>query len=240
MSVTLNVTAAGRTHVGLVRRRNEDRMHIGQALFAVADGLGGHIAGDVASATVIEALRPYDTLVAPADLARSLAQAVQAANTALRRRIAAEPELAGMGTTLVAMLWSGTYAALANVGDSRAYLLRRTEGEPNLTVQITEDHTYGHLLAEAATVPNLPDRLSRFLDGRADGRSADMTVWASRPGDRLLLCSDGLSSYVPHQLVHAALAAPGPAEKAANQLVQHALDHGGPDNVTVIVIDTAA
>jgi protein phosphatase len=234
---TISVEAAGRTHVGLVRRRNEDSMYLGRSLFAVADGLGGHVAGDVASATAIEALPPYDHPVDPAELPAKLGRAVRAANEALRQKIEAEPQSAGMGTTLVALLWSGTAAVLANVGDSRAYLLRDGGLDDGGTVQITEDHTYGHLVADAASVPNLPERLVRWLDGRVDGRSPDLSIWDLRPGDRFLLCSDGLSSFVPLDLIDATLRSSSDPNKAADRLITLAVDHGGADNVTVIVID---
>jgi protein phosphatase len=240
--MTLAVEAATRTHIGLVRRRNEDCAYAGRWLLAVADGLGGHVAGDLASSTVIEVLRHHDVEVDPADLPTVLGQAIYQANEALRHRIDAAPELAGMGTTLVALLWSASTAVLANVGDSRAYMLRKAnshEGaEPQMT-QITEDHTYGNLVADAADVPNLPERITRFLDGRTDGRSPDLTVRKLHPGDRLLLCSDGLSAVVPPDLVKGALASPsGPAE-VADRLIALALDHGGPDNITVIVLDVS-
>jgi PPM family protein phosphatase len=237
---TLSVRAAGRTNVGLVRQRNEDSLYVGHSLFAVADGLGGHIAGDIASATVIDALQPHDRLVNPTDLPAVLGRAVSTANEALRRTIGAKPDLAGMGTTLVAMLWSGTAAVLANVGDSRAYLLRTSSSGQQQTSRITEDHTYEHLVADAASVPNLPERLSRFLDGRTDGRSSDLTPRTLRPGDRFLLCSDGLSSYVPHDLIHDALSSLSSPDDTADRLVELAIGHGGHDNVTVIVIDIQA
>src|SRR3954447_8430143 len=101
MTLTLSIEAAGRTHVGLVRRRNEDTLYLGRSLVAVADGLGGHVAGDVASTTAVGALRSHDQLVEPRDLVATLGRAVDAANRALRRRIEAEPDLVGMGTTLV-------------------------------------------------------------------------------------------------------------------------------------------
>ncbi|WP_181549265.1 PP2C family protein-serine/threonine phosphatase [Micromonospora noduli] len=235
--MTLSLQAAGGSDVGLVRRRNEDAIYLGQNLFAIADGLGGHIAGDVASTTAINALSSHDQLVDPATLATTLGRAVRAANDALSQRIKAEPGLAGMGTTLVAMLRSGGTAVLANVGDSRAYLLRSSTREVGKTSQITEDHTYEHLIADAGTVPNLPERLSRFIDGRPDGRSPDITTWHLSPGDRFLLCSDGLSTYVEHHLIHAALSAGGTPSQAVDHLINSAIDHGAPDNVTVIVLD---
>jgi serine/threonine protein phosphatase PrpC len=232
------IAVAGATNVGLVRRRNEDALYVGSALVAVADGLGGHVAGDVASSTAIEALKPYDQHTEPSLLANTLARAIHTVNSALHARIVAEPALAGMGTTLVAMLWSGRTAALANLGDSRAYLLRTPAIGPAATTQITEDHTYQHVVAEASIIPTLPERLARFLDGRVDGRSPDITVRIFEPGDRLLLCSDGLSSYVPHDAIHEGLShrdhSPG---DVAERLVSLALEQGGPDNVTVAVID---
>jgi protein phosphatase len=104
-------------------------------------------------------------------------------------------------------------------------------------VQISEDHTYRNLVSAADTVPSLPEKLTRFLDGRKDGRSPDLTTLQLHPGDRLLLCSDGLSSYVSPDAIRAALASRNDSEEVANRLVALALDHGGDDNVTVIVID---
>jgi protein phosphatase len=236
MTSTVSVEAAGRTHIGLVRRRNEDSLYVGRSLFVVADGLGGHPSGDIASAAAIAAMPPYDHPADPADLPTSLGRAVRAANEAIRQKIEADPQLAGMGTTLVALLRSGASAVLANVGDSRAYLLREG-GSDGGTVQITEDHTYGHLVSDAASVPNLGEKLSRWLDGRPDGRSPDLTTWDLRPGDRFMLCSDGLSSYVPFDLIDATLRSSSNPDAATNQLIALAIDHGGPDNVTAIVID---
>jgi serine/threonine protein phosphatase PrpC len=228
---------AGRTNVGLVRRRNEDAMYAGEQLFAVADGLGGHVGGDVASTTAIEALTAYDRPVKPEELDATLGQAVAAADLAIRRRVIEEPQLAGMGTTLVALLRCGSAAVLANVGDSRAYLLRGGLAGRGRTVQITEDHTYRHLVSAASRVPNLPDKLARFLDGRPDGRSPDLTRLTLYPGDRLLLCTDGLSSYVGDDLIHRALVEHETADEVAGRLVQLALNNGAPDNVTVLVLE---
>ncbi|SCL43825.1 Serine/threonine protein phosphatase PrpC [Micromonospora citrea] len=237
MTPPLRIERAGGSHVGYVRQRNEDSIYLGRSLIAVADGLGGHVAGDVASSTVIEAMRQYDREVDPSLLAATLGQAVNAANNALRERITSDAELAGMGTTLVAMLINGQTAALANIGDSRAYRLHRLATQGGLTTQVTEDHVYGRLVSDAADVPNLPERLARFLDGRPDGRSPDITLLALNPGDRFLLCSDGLSSYVPEHLLHAALANASTPTQTVDRLIAAALDHGGPDNVTVAVID---
>lgn len=226
------VQVSGRTHIGLVRKRNEDSMYLGANLIAVADGMGGHVSGDVASTVVIDAIRPFDRAVDPDGLGTSLSRAVGAANEAMRRRIIADPDLAGMGTTLVALMWSGSNFVIANVGDSRAYLLRA-----GTLVQLTDDHVYGRLLANAGNVPHLPERLSRFLDGRTDGRSPDLAPLNLREGDRVLLCSDGLSSFVAHDAIEDALIGFPLVDEAADQLIQLALSADGPDNITVIVVD---
>ncbi len=130
-----------------------------------------------------------------------------------------------------------TTAVVGNVGDSRAYLMRNVGSPTNTLTQVSEDHTYQHLVADAKMVPNLPDKLARFLDGRKDGRSPDLTTLRLHPGDRILLCSDGLSSYVPPDSVRATLNSAEDGESVADRLVSLALDEGGRDNVTVIVVD---
>jgi serine/threonine protein phosphatase PrpC len=237
MTAALGIEAASRTHVGHVRRRNEDAFYQGSWLYAVADGLGGHIAGDIASTTAIHAIRPHDKEVPAAHLADVLGKAISDADEALRRRIRQEPELSGMGTTMVAMLRSGNCAVLANIGDSRAYLMREHRNTRSRLTQITEDHTYQHLVADASEVPSLPEKLARFLDGRKDGRSPDLTALQLRIGDRVLLCSDGLSSYVPEEFIRGILNTVKSPSQVADELVSSALDQGGRDNVTVCVID---
>lgn len=237
MTSNISAEAASRTHIGLVRKRNEDSFYQGECLYAVADGLGGHVAGDIASITAINALKAHDHPTDAEELAVILGKAINEAGEALRRRIRDDSELAGMATTVVAMLRSGNIAVLANVGDSRAYLVRNTGTRQSTMVQISEDHTYEHLVADADKVPNLPEKLARFLDGRNDGRSPDLTTLQLHPGDRILLCSDGLSSYVPQELIRSAVDSPRSPAEVADRLVALALGHGGRDNVTVVVID---
>ncbi|SDT37922.1 PP2C family protein-serine/threonine phosphatase [Actinoplanes derwentensis] len=233
----LELTVASGTHVGLVRKRNEDSYYQGRRLFVVADGLGGHVAGDIASATAVEAFAEYDRSVSVSEVADALGRAVYAADDAIRQRIAAEPALAGMGTTVVAILQAEGEVALANIGDSRAYLLRREGGQAPTLRQISEDHVYRHLLAHVDAVPQLGEKLTRFLDGRKDGRSPDISLLELYPGDRLLLCSDGLSSYVPIQAIEEALVSKCSPWDCVERLIALALDGGGKDNVTVIVLD---
>jgi serine/threonine protein phosphatase PrpC len=222
--------AAG-TSTGLVRRRNEDSAYAGHWLCAVADGMGGHVAGDIASAAVVEALRPFDVDVSsPGQLTKALGRAVSAASDQLAAMIAADRSFAGMGTTLTAMLWSGNHTAVANIGDSRAYLLRR-----GTLKQITEDHVMGKLVANPAPA-QISAFIVRYLDGRSD-RSPDLTLRTMRPGDRYLICSDGLSGVLESRVIRDVLTSVEDADQAVADLIRLAHKAGAPDNVTVIVAD---
>lgn len=232
MTLTVDIHAAGLTNVGLVRRRNEDALYVGTHLVAVVDGLGGHVGGDIASTTVIEAIRDYDQPTPPGQLITIAVNAVNASNRALRARIDTSPDLEGMGTTLVALLWSGSKAAVVNIGDSRIYC--RRDGQ---IVLITDDHVYGRLVSGSARVPRLAERLTRFLNGRPEGVSADVVLRDLHPGDRYLLCSDGLSSYVPEADIEAAMGSVDDLGVLVERMVGLALDRGGRDNVTVVVVD---
>ena len=215
---------------GLVRVQNEDSAYVGRWLCAVADGMGGHAAGDVASATVIDAIRRFDAATDAEQLTMALSQAVHAANSQLAARAEAAPALAGMGSTVTAMLWSGSHVAVAHIGDSRAYLLRN-----GVLRQITEDHILSNLVA----VP-MPARIGgylvRYLDARP-GWSPDLTPRIATPGDRYLICSDGLSGVVAPDAIRAVLADRGDTNEAADSLIALAYAAGAPDNVTVIVVD---
>jgi PPM family protein phosphatase len=216
---------------GLVRGRNEDSAYAGRWLCAVADGMGGHAAGDVASATVIEAIRAFDVDASdPGQLTTILGAAVQEANKQLAERVQADPGLASMGSTLTAMLWSGRHVAVANVGDSRAYLLR-----DRVLRQITEDHVLANLVASPMPAQTA-GYLVRYLDARP-GWSPDLTVRAARPGDRYLICSDGLNGVVSLEAIRDALTDADDLDQAATELIQLAYEAGAPDNVTLIAID---
>jgi protein phosphatase len=222
--------AAG-TSIGLVRKRNEDSAYVGRWLCAVADGLGGHVGGDVASAAVVEAFRPFDMDAGnPEQLIETLGCAVSAASEQLAARIEADPGLAGMGSTLTAMLWSGSHVAVANIGDSRAYLLRG-----GILRQATEDHVMGKLVANPAPA-QLGAIIVRYLDGRPD-RSPDLTLRSMLPGDRYLICSDGLSSVLETHVIRDVLASVEDAGQAVADLIQLTYEAGGPDNVSLIVAD---
>jgi PPM family protein phosphatase len=233
----LTLRYAARSDVGLVRAGNEDSGYAGPHLLAVADGMGGHAAGEVASSVVIATLAPLDEDAPRHDLLDALASAILHANQHLHDMVVGDDALEGMGTTLTALLRSGSRLGLAHVGDSRAYLLRDRELR-----QITRDHTFVQSLVEqgrisAEEADHHPQRalLTRALDGRGD-IDIDLSVREARPGDRYLLCSDGLSGVVSEETLRDSLAVGEPAEAVA-ALVDLALRGGGPDNVTCIVAD---
>ena len=236
--MTLALRYAARSHTGLLRTLNEDSVYAGPRLLAVADGMGGHAAGEVASAVAIAALAPLDEDVPGADLLAALRTAAESANSHLSDMVAADSDLQGMGTTLVAVLFAGGRLGLLHVGDSRAYLLR--DGELS---QITHDHTLvqtlvdeGRISQEEASSHPQRSMITRALDGR-DSVELDLSVREVRIGDRYLLCSDGLTGPVGSlETLSSALATPDP-QGAVDLLVQLALKGGGPDNVTVIVAD---
>ncbi len=222
---------AAATSTGLVRERNEDSAYAGRWLCAVADGMGGHAGGDVASATVIEAIRAFDIAENdPGHLTAILGAAVRAANEQLSDKVHADPGLTSMGSTLTAMLWSGSHVAVANVGDSRAYLLR------NGTLRrLTEDHIVSKLV-DSPMPAQIGGYLVRFLDARP-GWSPDLTLRTTLPGDRYLICSDGLNGFVSDDAIREALVTAATLDQAAADLIGLAHRVGAPDNVTVIVMD---
>jgi PPM family protein phosphatase len=236
--MTLALRYAIRSDVGLLREGNEDAAYAGPRLLAVADGMGGHAAGEVASAAAITAIAKLDDDVPGSDLLDALADAVTDANHALHDMVAKDPAIEGMGTTLTAMLWSGSRMALVHIGDSRAYLLRGREFH-----QITHDHTLVQTLVDEGRispddVPTHPQRsmLLRALDGRADVEP-DLSLREVRAGDRYLLCSDGLSGVVSEETLHETLATVADVDDVVLQLIELAIRGGGPDNITCIVAD---
>jgi PPM family protein phosphatase len=236
--MTLALRYAVRSDVGLLREGNEDSAYAGPHLLAVADGMGGHAAGEVASAATITTIAPLDAEDPGPDLIGALADAVATANLRLQELIISDPAIEGMGTTLTAMLWWEGYAALCHIGDSRAYLLR--DGQ---FIQITHDHTLVQSLVDEGKiteddVATHPHRslLLRALDGRTIAEP-DLAQVETYPGDRYLLCSDGLSGVVTEQTLHQTLASVNDPDKAALRLVELAIKGGGPDNITCIVAD---
>ena len=239
MKLTLNYAAC--SDRGLVRGNNEDSAYAGPRLLALADGMGGHAAGEVASAFMIEALEPLDTpLIEDPDhherLETLLATAMDEGNQNIAMHVDENPTLVGMGCTLSALLFRGSEVGLCHVGDSRGYRLRGGELE-----QITKDDTFVQSLVDqgklaAEDVSSHPQRslILKALTGRPV--EPTLEIFEAQVGDRYLLCSDGLSDPVSHDTIFEVLRSFPPAQ-AARKLVEMALRGGGPDNVTVVVAD---
>jgi PPM family protein phosphatase len=234
--MTLVLRYAARSDRGLIRGNNQDSVYAGPRLLAVADGMGGHAAGDVASKVVIAALEHLDDDAPSGDLLQAMRQAVFDGSEHLREVIRESPQLEGMGTTLTAILFAGGRLALCHVGDSRAYLVR--DGQLS---QITHDDTFvqtliddGRITPEEANHHPQRSLLLRALNGQ--DVEPDLSMREARAGDRYLLCSDGLSGVVSEETLAEALKDPDP-QSTADRLIELALRSGGPDNVTVIVAD---
>ncbi|MBN1171450.1 MAG: serine/threonine-protein phosphatase [Micromonosporaceae bacterium] len=253
---------AARTDQGLVRRGNQDSAYVGSRLLAVADGMGGMAAGDLASAIAIAAIAPLDEEPFPGEpflgeaadgettagaafsgpvlagaAIEELRGALDRANLHIRDAVEAEPSRRGMGTTLTALLLTGGELILVHIGDSRAYVLR--DGELS---QITRDDTFvqmlvddGHITPEEADTHPQRFLVTKVLQG-AD-MAAEYTVYPACPGDRYLLCSDGLSGVVDFETIGATLREVDDLDSCVNRLVDLALEGGGPDNITAVVAD---
>jgi len=238
--MTLALHFALRSDVGLLREGNEDSAYAGPRLLAIADGMGGHAAGEVASAVAISAIAPLDeeNLTSSEDMLDALAEAVASARDTLHDMSVSDPAVEGMGTTLTALLWSGAQVAVCHIGDSRAYLLR--DGD---LYQITRDHTLIQSLVDEgrlspAAAQNHPQRslIIRALQGSTDA-DPDLAMHEAFIDDRYLLCSDGLTDVVGDEAVHKVLSTVPDADKAVSALIALAIRNGGPDNITCIVAD---
>ena len=235
--MTLTLRYAAQSDRGLIRDGNQDSVYAGPRLLAVADGMGGMAAGDVASNIVIAAMAPLDEDVPGDALVDALRHAVGQANQTLRDTVDANPHLEGMGTTLTAVLFSGSKIGMVHIGDSRAYLLRRGE-----FAQITKDDTYVQMLVDEGRISpeeasSHPQRslLTRALDGR--DIDPEYSVRQVLKGDRYLICSDGLSGVVSAETIGESMRDIADAQACCERLVQLALRGGGPDNITVVVAD---
>ena len=231
----LTLRYAARSDVGLVREGNEDSGYAGPYLLAVADGMGGHAAGEVASRAAIDELVNADQLP-DGDPIDVLSAAVSAANGRIDDMARADPSRAGMGTTSTALLWNGVQLALGHIGDSRAYLLRNG----SLT-QITRDHTFvqslvddGRITPEDAREHPARSVVTKVLQGQSPIHP-DYSIIDVQAGDRVLICSDGLSDVVTDQEIESLLARAHTIDEAAERLITTALDAGAPDNVTVVI-----
>ena len=234
--MTHRIRYAARTDRGLVRANNQDSVFAGDRLLVIADGMGGHAAGDVASRLVVEAFMPLNDLELGADMRRPLISATREGNGAIADTVEQNPEFDGMGTTLTALFFDGPTVALAHVGDSRAYLYRN-----GVLHQISHDDTFvqslvddGRITSEEAAHHPQRSLLLRALNGTDMDPSVNFREIS--PGDRFLICSDGLSDYVAAEAIADALEGEDP-DQVADALIQLALAAGAPDNVTVIVAD---
>jgi PPM family protein phosphatase len=239
--MSLSLRYAARSHVGLIRDGNEDSGYAGPRLLVVADGMGGQAAGELASSVVVRTMAQLDGPGGPlpGDPIQALADRIHEAHERLHTIITDNPQLEGMGTTLTAFLFGEDRIAFAHIGDSRAYRLRAGRLE-----QLTADHTWVQRLVDEGRISeeeagHHPQRslLMRALDGRGQVADADLSLTDAQPGDRLMLCSDGLSSFVSFDTLEQTLAGYADPHQAAEALIQLALRAGGPDNVTCIVGD---
>jgi PPM family protein phosphatase len=224
--MTLALHYALQSDVGLLREGNEDSAYAGPRLLAIADGMGGHAAGEVASAVAISAIAPLDRqgLTGESEMLGGLAAAVASARSTLHDMSMADPATEGMGTTLTALLWAGEEVAICHIGDSRAYLLR--DGD---LYQITRDHTLiqslvdeGRLSPAAAATHPQRSLIMRALQGSTDV-DPDLTMHKAILGDRYLLCSDGLTDVVTDEAVHETLVTVPDAETAVQLLINQAI-----------------
>ncbi|WP_022902058.1 protein phosphatase 2C domain-containing protein [Humibacter albus] len=228
------------SHVGKVRSNNQDSGYAGETLFVVADGMGGHAGGDVASAIATNRVKEIDHAYPTAEDAQmALQSALLAANGLLAETVFEHPELTGMGTTVSALIRVDGKVALAHIGDSRIYLLRGGELK-----QVTTDHTFvqrlvdtGRITEEEALTHPRRSVLMRVL-GDVDS-SPEIDTWTTDtlPGDRWLICSDGLSGVVKQDVIANVLETTASPQVAAEKLVRASLDAGAPDNVTVVILD---
>ncbi|KRV51123.1 hypothetical protein AQ490_02680 [Wenjunlia vitaminophila] len=233
----LGLRYAALCDAGLVRKSNQDSAYAGSRLLAVADGFGS--GGAPASAAAIDAFKHLETNGFPAgDLLNVLEDAIEQAERAVHGVAATSSSPETVGTTLTAMLWTGSQLALVHIGDSRSYLLR--DGE---LFQLTHDHTVvqsmideGRISVEEASSHPQRSLLARALGPGADA-TPDVRLRDAQPGDRYLLCSDGLSTTVPPDEVRRVMVTTTEPEQAVRQLVALANLSGGPDNISCVVAD---
>ena len=246
----MKILAHGLSDKGLSRKHNEDSFYTDKdlGLFVVADGMGGHSAGDVASRMAVEALSGYirksyaggESLIGPLDAGRPdasnrLVSGIRLANQVVCEAAKNNPLWQGMGTTIVAALVDGNRVSLAHAGDSRAYLVRL-----NTISQLTDDHSVvaervrkGLMSKEEAEGSGIRNLVTRAL-GHDEALEVDVTEIDIMDGDRLLLCSDGLTTMVADDVALMILASDNAPESACRRLVDEANNNGGMDNITVV------
>jgi len=233
-----SVHATARTHPGLQRENNEDSYHVGSRLIVVADGMGGHEAGEVASAITAEHFAEIDQKPADDGPYKTLAAAINSSSKAIAAAVESSPELAGMGTTVTAVLFGDRRIVVANVGDSRVYLYQR---QHDRLTQLTSDDSFVQMLVDSGEITpeqahDHPYRSVVLKSINGDAVKPRFTTLVRMYGDRYLVCSDGLSDCVEPGDIASALAIED-IDAAADRLIELTLEAGAPDNVTVIVAD---
>lgn len=230
---------AARSDVGRIRSKNDDSAYAGRHLAVVADGMGGHVGGDIASASAVLDLTHLDRSGFGGQAVTELADEIQNANQNLAELVRQHPRLAGMGTTVTSLLIDGDQIALCHIGDSRAYRLRGEE-----FAQITTDHTFvqrlieeGRLRPEEAETHPHRNVLMRVLGDVDASPELEADVFDTAVGDRWLLCSDGLNAVVKPAMIEQLLRSDAELDEIAQMLVRTTLDRGAPDNVTVAVLE---
>lgn len=226
--------------IGRVRSSNQDSGYAGVNLFFVADGMGGHAGGDIASAIASQHISLADEpLATSAEAEQKLIDYIYQAKQKIDASVKQHPAITGMGTTLSAMMVTGTKVTIAHIGDSRIYLAR-----DGVVKQITTDHTFvqrlvdtGRISEEEALVHPRRSVLMRVLGDIEQFPEVDIDTYETKPGDRWMACSDGLSGVVPDQLMKNILLSNVDIKEAGELLVGEALEFGAPDNVTVVLVD---
>ena len=226
--------------IGRVRSSNQDSGYAGVNLFFVADGMGGHAGGDIASAITSQHIALADEpLETSAEAEQKLVDYIYQAKQKIDASVKQHPAITGMGTTLSAMMVTGTKVTIAHIGDSRIYLAR-----DGVVKQITTDHTFvqrfvdtGRISEEEALVHPRRSVLMRVLGDIEQFPEVDIDTYETKPGDRWMACSDGLSGVVPDQLMKNILLSNVDIQEAGDLLVGEALEFGAPDNVTVVLVD---
>jgi len=239
MSVKTQSFAA--SNVGRVRKSNQDSGYAGYNFFFVADGMGGHAGGDIASAIIAQGVAQADKEYEDTDQAQaSVVEALLAANEKLASTVVEHPELKGMGTTFSGIVFTGDLVTVTHIGDSRVYMVSEDK-----VSQVTTDHTFvqrlvetGRITPEEALTHPRRSVLMRVLGDVEISPEVDTETFKAAAGDRWMLCSDGLCGVVPDAIINNILLNKSvDAEEAAALLVYEALEHGAPDNVTVVVVD---
>jgi protein phosphatase len=239
MSVKTQSFAA--SDIGRVRKTNQDSGYAGYNFFFVADGMGGHAGGDIASAIIAQGVARADKDYEDTDqAASSVTEALLEANQKLASTVAEHPELKGMGTTFSGVVFTGDLVTVTHIGDSRVYMV--SEGKVS---QVTRDHTFvqrlvdtGRITAEEALTHPRRSVLMRVLGDVEIAPEIDTETFKAAPGDRWMLCSDGLCGVVPDVIINGILLNKSvDAEEATALLIYEAIEHGAPDNITVVVVD---